>query len=80
MRNVLRQRLAAVLLAQSPKLAKDMALRMGTVTLQVIKAMNQLYAELPPAERRKIVQEFKMLLLAYFNARIAPRRARRIQR
>jgi len=80
MRNVLRQRLAAVLLAQSPKLARDQALRMGTVTLQVIKAMNQLYAELPPAERRKIVQEFKMLLLAYFNSRIAPGRARRVQR
>jgi AcrR family transcriptional regulator len=80
MRNALRDRLAAVLLAQSPKLAKDKALRMGTVTLHVIKAMNQLYAELPSAERRKIVQEFKMLFLAYFNARIAPSSGRRGRR
>jgi len=80
MRNALRQRLVAVLLAHSPKLAKDKALRMGTVILHVIKAMNQLYAELPPAERRKIVQEFKMLLLGYFNARIAPGSGRRTSR
>jgi len=80
MRNALRQRLVAVLLAHSPKLAKDKALRMGTVILHVIKAMNQLYAELPPAERRKIVQEFKMLLLGYFNTRIAPGSGRRTSR
>jgi AcrR family transcriptional regulator len=80
MRNVLRQRFAAVLLAQNPRLAKEKALRMGTVTLHVIKALNQLYAELPPAERRRIIPEFKMLLLAYFNARIAPGSGRRLQR
>ena len=80
MRNVLRQRFAAVLLAQRPKLAKDKALRMGTVTLHVIKTLNQLYMELPPGERRRIVQEFKMLLLAYFNARVAHRSGRRTVR
>jgi AcrR family transcriptional regulator len=80
MRNVLRQPLAAGLRAQSPGLAKDKALRMGTVTLYVIKAMNQLYAELPPSQRRKVVQEYKMLLLACFNARVAPARARRVPR
>jgi AcrR family transcriptional regulator len=80
MRNVLRQRFAAVLLAQCPRLPRDKALRMGTVTLHVIKTLNQLYTELPLAERRRIVQEFKMLLLAYFDARIAPRSGRRTTR
>jgi AcrR family transcriptional regulator len=83
MRAVLRQRLAGVLLAQSPRMSKLKALQMGTVTLHIIKALNQLYVELPPRERRRIVQEFKMVLLSYLNARmtlnprITPRRVRK---
>ncbi|HEY4362191.1 MAG TPA: TetR/AcrR family transcriptional regulator [Bryobacteraceae bacterium] len=71
-RKVLRERFTALLLAHSPRISKSKALRLGTVTLHLIKTLNQLYVELPPQERRKIVQEFKMILLSYFNARIKP--------
>lgn len=70
MRDVLRKRFAGVLLAQSPRMSKVKALWLGTVTLHIIKALNQLYMELPPRERRRIVQEFKMVLLSYLNARM----------
>jgi AcrR family transcriptional regulator len=70
MRNVLRERFAGVLLAQSPRMSKPKALRLGTVILHIIKALNQLYVERPPLERRKIVQEFKIVLLSYLNARV----------
>jgi AcrR family transcriptional regulator len=70
MRAVLRQRFAEVLLAQSPRMTRAKALLLGTVALHIVKALNRLYVEMPPRERRKMVQEFKMVLLSYFNARM----------
>lgn len=78
MQNVLRQRFARFLLAQSPRMSKRKAARLGTVTLFIIKALNQLYVELPPRERRKFVQEFKMVLFSYFSARMKPRSTARL--
>lgn len=72
MRSVLRERFAGLLLAQSPRMAKEKALRLGTATLHIIKALNQLYMELPPRERNRMVEEFRMILLSYFNARLKP--------
>jgi len=76
MRNVLRERFAGLLLAQSPRMPKDKALRVGTATLHIIKALNQLYVELPPRERNRMVEEFRMILLSYFNTRLKPASAR----
>ena len=73
MRNVLRERFADLLVAQSPRLTRGDALRAGTATLHIVKAFNQLYAELPRRERGPMVQEFKMVLLSYFNSRLQPR-------
>jgi AcrR family transcriptional regulator len=73
MRRVLRQRFASVLRAQSPRMSKQKAMLLGTVTLHIIKALNQLYTELPRLERQRMVQEFKMVLLAYFCTRLKPR-------
>jgi AcrR family transcriptional regulator len=73
MRNVLRERFADLLVAQSPRLTRGDALRAGTATLHIVKAFNQLYAELPRRERAPMVQEFKMVLLSYFNSRLQPR-------
>jgi AcrR family transcriptional regulator len=70
--NVIRERFAGFLLAQSPRMSRQKALRLGTVALHIIKALNQFYVEAPPRERRRIVQEFKMVLLSYLNARINP--------
>jgi len=80
MRKVLRERFAGVLLAQSPRMSKLKALRMGTVALHIIKALNQLYVELPPRDRRRIVQEFKMVLLSYLNARMDRRANGRVRK
>ena len=73
MRNALLERFAGFMLAQSPRMSRQKALLLGTVALHIIKALNQLYVELPSRERRRIVQEFKMVLLSYLNARINPR-------
>jgi AcrR family transcriptional regulator len=78
MRAVLRRRFAEVLLAQNPRMSKPKALLLGTVTLHIVKALNQLYGELPPRERRKMIQEFKMVLLSYLDARMNPPTGRRV--
>ena len=72
MRKVLRERFAGLLRAQNPRIPKSKALLLGTATLHVIKALNQLYAELSRQERTRMVQEFKMILISYFNARLKP--------
>ncbi|HVW86776.1 MAG TPA: TetR/AcrR family transcriptional regulator [Bryobacteraceae bacterium] len=77
MRHVLRERFAGFLLAQNPRLSKRKALRLGTVVLHIIKALNQLYTELPKPERREFIQEFKMVLLSYLNARMESPASRR---
>jgi AcrR family transcriptional regulator len=68
-RKVLRERFAAMALAQNSGLSKPEAQRMGTVTLEMIKALNRLYMELPPRERPAMVREFKAALASYFGAR-----------
>ena len=78
-RKALRQRFARVLLAQSPRMSARKALLLGSVTLELIKTLNKVYTDLPRQERGRMVQEFKMVLLSYFNARMKPRPARRIQ-
>jgi AcrR family transcriptional regulator len=64
------QLVAAFLLARRPRMSPEKALRLATVTLQMIKAMNFLYHDLSPKERRPYVQEFKILLQCYLECRI----------
>ena len=80
MRNVLQKRFADLLLAHSPRLSRGAAVRAGTATLHIVKALNQLYAELPRRERGRMVQEFKMVLLSYFNSRLQPGSAGGVRR
>jgi AcrR family transcriptional regulator len=61
---------ATFLLARRPRMAADKALRLATMMLQMMKAMNFLYRELSPAERRPYVQEFKILLQCYLERRV----------
>lgn len=77
MQNILRERFAGILQAQSPRMPQRKALLLGTVTLHLIKTLNQLYTEFPRRERPKLVLEFKMLFLSYFGARLRPRGNRR---
>jgi AcrR family transcriptional regulator len=61
---------AISLLARSPRLSPEKALRLATMTLQIIKAMNFLYRDLSSGERRAYVQEFKILLECYLERRV----------
>ncbi len=64
------QLVATMLLGRSPRMSPKKALRLATITLQMIKAMNFLYRGLSPREQRPYVQEFKMLLRWYLECRI----------
>jgi AcrR family transcriptional regulator len=66
------QLVASFLLARKPRMSPEKAVRLATVTLQMIKAMNFLYRELSPRERRPYIQEFKILLQSYLEARMGP--------
>jgi AcrR family transcriptional regulator len=63
---------ASFLLARKPRMSAEKAHRLATVTLQMLKAMNFLYRDLAPRERRPYIQEFKMLLQCYLESRIGP--------
>jgi AcrR family transcriptional regulator len=69
MRRILRERFAGLALAQNHNLSKPEALRMGMVTLEMIKALDRLYMEVPPRERPALVREFKTALASYLMAR-----------
>jgi AcrR family transcriptional regulator len=69
-RKLLRQILARIFLLQKPSMSAPKALRIATVTLQVIKGMNQLYAESDTALREPLVQEFKTALKCYLTSRL----------
>lgn len=71
-RNHIQERFSGFLLAQQPRLSKPTAARLAVVTLQIMKALNQLYIELPSNQRRALVQEFKMVLFSYLHARLDP--------
>lgn len=64
------QLVATSLVARRPRMSPEKALRLATMTLQMLKAMNFLYRELSPQERRPYVQEFKILLQRYLECRI----------
>lgn len=62
---------ATFLLARKPRLTPEKALRLATMTLQMIKAMNFLYRDLSPRERRVYAGEFKILLSCYLERRMS---------
>jgi AcrR family transcriptional regulator len=71
-RNILRQRVAQFFLARKRRLSKQRALRLATVTLQILRGLNQLYAEAQPGERHRLIHEFKVVLLCYLTSQIGP--------
>lgn len=65
------QRLVATFLrARRPRMSPEKSVRLATMTLQMIKAMNFLYRDLSPGRRRPYIQEFKLLLLRYLECRM----------
>jgi AcrR family transcriptional regulator len=63
------QLVACFLRARRPRMSPEKALRLATMTLQMFKAMNFLYRDLSPRERRPYISEFKSLLLQYLECR-----------
>ena len=64
------QLVATFLLARRPRISPEKALRLATMMLQMIKAMNFLYRDLSPQERRPYVREFKILLHRYLEGQV----------
>jgi hypothetical protein len=70
LRNTLRMRLAHCLRAVRPGVPEKKALRVATVTLQMIRGLNQLYGEVSAVERKRIVEEYKLIISSYLGARL----------
>lgn len=64
------QLVAGFLRARRPRISREKALRLATMTLQMFKAMNFLYRDLSVRERRTYIVEFKSLLLQYLDCRM----------
>lgn len=71
-RNRLREEFAAAFRRKQPALDPEEALRVARVAVQIIKALNELYADAKPKERPAIVAELKLALVAYLEARLSP--------
>jgi AcrR family transcriptional regulator len=65
-----RRQLAEMFAAREPRISRQHSDRLAAVTQQVMRALKTAYAEAPPRERRYVVEEFKQVLLGYFQARI----------
>lgn len=76
-RNILKERIAQFFIARKRRLSRQKALRLATVTLQILRGLNQLYAEAQPEERRHFIHEFKVVLLCYLTSQIEPDLSRR---
>jgi len=72
-RNLILDRFESIFLAQRPELGKPGATQLAVVTMQIVKALNQLYTELPVDKRQPYVEEFKLVLYSYLSRRLAPR-------
>jgi len=69
-RSRLRELFADLFREKRPELTQEAAFRIASVTVQVVKGMNPLYADAKPAEREEIVREFKLLLTSYLSSRL----------
>lgn len=64
-REVIRQRIAAVLMAHKPRLGQPAALRIAAVVQQVSRALLMLYGRSDADQKGSIVDEFKCVLKGY---------------
>lgn len=79
-RELLRQQLVRCFLSMRPRLRAEKAMQMAKVCLQIIKSMNQLYAETPVSGRSAVVEECKFALTCYLTSRLEPARPARAGR
>lgn len=69
-RGVIRDRIASVLRAASPRLSGAEASRVAAVIQQIIRSCLTLYARANIQDRRAIVVEFKLVLAGYLRVRL----------
>jgi AcrR family transcriptional regulator len=74
LRDLLRDRLARILHRSAPHLSESRAWFVAAVVLQVMKGMNELYAELERIKRRALVREYEGLLTDYLEVQLKPLR------
>ncbi|HUP02488.1 MAG TPA: TetR/AcrR family transcriptional regulator [Bryobacteraceae bacterium] len=79
-RRPLLERFAGLFLIRQPRMSKVKARQLAVVTMQIIKALNLLYTELPREERDAFVREYKIVLYSYLNARVESRAGARGER
>jgi len=65
----IRIRLANIFRARRPAVSQEQAYRVASVSLQMVKAMNALYASAKPQERLEIIMEYKLALVGYLEKR-----------
>lgn len=69
-RGALRARFAGFYLSANPRMSKAKAEQLARVTLHVLRALAQIYAEAPARERGRFVHEFKALFCGYLQLRL----------
>lgn len=70
LRAILRQRLAACFMSVYPQVSENKSARLAAVTLQLLKGLNQLYAEAAAPLREQYVREYKIALSCWLRARL----------
>lgn len=79
-REVIRGRIAAVLVAHSPRMPAVLAARTASVVQQISRGMLTLYAQAEPDQRPAIIEEFKALLTGYLVPKLTPEHLKRCGR
>ncbi len=67
LRDFLRERLARILRKSSPHLSKKRAALLAAVALQMMKGMNEIYAESSGGHRKIVVKEYERVLTCYLQ-------------
>ncbi len=69
-RDLLRRRLARILRSSAPNVSHSRAFFLATVILQMMKGMNELYAEYPKTRRKWVSREYESALGCYLKAQL----------
>src|SRR5258708_4185852 len=69
-RNALRGRFAELFQRYNPALAGEDAFRIAEVTLQVVKSLSPLYAAAKPKERKRLIDEYRVVVSSYLVTRL----------
>lgn len=69
-RELIRNRIARMLMARNRRLSKKRAMQIGAVVHQVVKGLLSLYSRAGADEKEAVVQEFRAVLLGYLSPKL----------